>query len=147
VAHTHTHATRSANMSPSVLSVGEAYKRPTTTGTQAWKTLLPDDHIGKVPIPKVDAGEQASGQVKYSGDVQPAGCLYAAFVMADKVRVILVTLVRFQLCLKLCGKKILDLTCVRATLVRFELFLQMCVMKILDLTCGCVTLLRFGQLT
>jgi hypothetical protein len=56
-----------------------------TSGTQAFKTQLPDDHPGKHPIPKVEAKEQASGQAKFSDDIQPGNPLYAAFVQFDKV--------------------------------------------------------------
>ena len=34
----------------------------TSTGKQTYETILPDDHPGKYPRPKVEAKEQASGK-------------------------------------------------------------------------------------
>lgn len=65
-------------------STAVPYERTVSTGTQIFKTELPDDHPGKVPMSKTDAGEQAAGQVKYSGDLQFHQLLHAAFAQGTQ---------------------------------------------------------------
>lgn len=71
-------------VSASVASAAVAYERAVSSGTQAFKTVLPDDHPGRIPITKVDAGQQAAGQVKYTDDIPSSNPFYAAFVQFDK---------------------------------------------------------------
>jgi CO/xanthine dehydrogenase Mo-binding subunit len=75
---------KGTGMPAAVASAGEAYVNSVTTGTQQFKTVLPDDHPGRIPMPKTDAGEQASGQVKFTDDMQPSNPFYAVFVQYTK---------------------------------------------------------------
>ena len=55
-------------------------EKGTSTGKQTYETVLPDDHPGKYPRPKVEAEEQASGQTIYHDDIQLHGQVYASLV-------------------------------------------------------------------
>ena len=72
-------------------SAAIAYVRPPTTGTQAFKTVLPDDHPGKTPMPKQEVNEQACGDVKFVDDLPGSrDMLYGALVMGTEAPAIVV---------------------------------------------------------
>eukprot|EP01046_Picozoa_sp_COSAG06_P024206 COSAG06_NODE_1960_length_7977_cov_3.230515_3_plen_1389_part_00 len=59
-------------------------EKGTSTGKQTYETILPDDHPGKYPRPKVEAKEQASGQTLYHDDIQLRGQVYASLVTCTR---------------------------------------------------------------
>jgi xanthine dehydrogenase/oxidase len=83
-----------ADAAPAITkSAGVAYVRPATTGTQMFKTVLPDDHPGKKPTPKQDVNEQACGNVKYVDDMDGGrDMLYGAIVMGTEAPALVIGL-------------------------------------------------------
>jgi len=73
-----------ATAQPALASVAEPYVRPVSSGTQAFKTVLPADHPGSSPTAKAEATEQASGETVFHDDIQVARPLYGALVMATQ---------------------------------------------------------------
>lgn len=89
--------------STAVKSAGESYVRAVSSGTQAFKTELSDDHPGKTPQPKYEAREQASGEVLYTDDLPASRPAYAAFVMSTGSAPALVTNIDASAALAMAG--------------------------------------------
>eukprot|EP01125_Pyxidicula_operculata_P013386 TRINITY_DN4438_c0_g2_i2.p1 TRINITY_DN4438_c0_g2~~TRINITY_DN4438_c0_g2_i2.p1 ORF type:complete len:1236 (+),score=297.56 TRINITY_DN4438_c0_g2_i2:108-3815(+) len=60
------------------------YQRPITTGKREYEK----DKPGRMPMPKLDATQQASGESKYTADIDvPPRTLYGAFVLSTQAGV------------------------------------------------------------
>ena len=66
-------------------SAAVPYVPAVTSGTQMFKTELPEDHPGKKPTTKQEAQEQAAGNVRFVDDYpSSADMLYGALVMSTE---------------------------------------------------------------
>eukprot|EP00041_Stephanoeca_diplocostata_P035109 m.1226721 g.1226721 ORF g.1226721 m.1226721 type:complete len:1408 (-) comp24639_c0_seq1:828-5051(-) len=55
-----------------------------SSGKQVYGTVLPEDHPGRAPMPKLESADNASGESRFCDDFRPAGALYAAFALSTE---------------------------------------------------------------
>jgi xanthine dehydrogenase/oxidase len=68
----------------SIASTTSVYARGPSSGKQTFQTVLPAEHPGSRPQPKIEAEEQASGETIFHDDEGLNGCLHACFVPCTK---------------------------------------------------------------
>lgn len=76
----------------SLASAAKLYERGVSSGKQTFKTVLPSDHSGSKPMPKIESREQAAGETIYHDDEGIGNCLHAAFVPCTQAPAIIVSI-------------------------------------------------------